>query len=147
LPGYEVIEHPVFRAHCEELDHTGTGGQDAMMPRAYSLDLRERLLRAEAAGLRADEIERTTGVSARTLRRWRQRQNRGELLAPGHAPGRALIIGPAQEPALVAQVAVHPDATLAEHCQRWLDAHGVRIGISAMRRRLLALGLTLKKSP
>ena len=86
------------------------------MPRAYSPDLRERLLRAETAGLSAAEIERITGVSISRLNHWRIRANRGESLAPGHAPGRALLIGPDQwDAALRAQVAALPDATLAEH--------------------------------
>ncbi len=115
------------------------------MPRAYSLDLRERLLRAEAAGLAAAEIERTTGVSARTLRRWRQRQQQGQSLVPGHAPGRALTIGPDQWAALRAQVAAHPDATLTEHCDRWATERGVRVSPSTMCRVLQRLDLPLKK--
>jgi transposase len=75
------------------------------MPRAYSPDLRERLLRAETLGLLAAEIERITGVSISSLNRWRVRANRGKSLAPGHAPGRALLIGPDQWDALRAQVA------------------------------------------
>jgi transposase len=115
------------------------------MPRAYSLDLRERLLRANAAGLTAAEIERTTGVTARTLRRWRQRQQQGQSLEPGHAPGRALAIGPDQWDAVRAQIAAHPDATLAEHCDRWAAEQGVRVSTATMCRLLQRLGLPLKK--
>jgi transposase len=86
------------------------------MPRAYSPDLRERRLRAESAGLSAAEIERITGVRISSLNRWRVRVDRGESLAPGHAPGRAPLIGPDQWDALRGQVAAQPDATLAEHC-------------------------------
>lgn len=39
------------------------------MPRSSSRDLRERLLQARSAGLSATEIERTTGVSADSVRR------------------------------------------------------------------------------
>jgi transposase len=115
------------------------------MPRASSLDLRERLLRADAAGLPAAEIERTMGVSARTLRRWRQHQHQGQSLGPGHAPGRALVIGPTHWDAVRAQVAAHPDATLAEHCDRWAAEHGVRVSPATMCRLLKRLRLTLKK--
>ena len=38
------------------------------MPRAYSPDLRERLLRARTAGLSAAEIERNTGVTDRAMK-------------------------------------------------------------------------------
>lgn len=70
------------------------------MPRAYSPDLREQRLRAETAGRSAAEIERITGVSISSLNRWRVRVDRGESLAPGHAPGRAPLIGPDQWDAL-----------------------------------------------
>lgn len=115
------------------------------MPRAYSLDLRERLLRAEAAGLSAAEIERTTGVSARTLRRWRHRHATGQPLTPGHAPGRAPRIGPDQADALRAQVAAHPDATLAEHCAQWTADHDQPVSPPTMCRTLRRLGLVRKK--
>lgn len=82
-----------------------------------------------------------------TIRRWiRQRQATGSGRTRPRS-GRPRTMPPEQEPALVAQVAAHPDATLAMHCQLWQAAHGVRGGISAMRRRRLALELTLKKSP
>jgi transposase len=115
------------------------------MPRAYSLDLRERLLRAEAAGLAAAEIARTTGVSTRTLRRWRHRQVSGQGLTAGHAPGRAPTIGPDQEAALGAQVAAHPDATLAEQCARWAAEQGQAVSVPTMCRHLRRLGLSRKK--
>jgi transposase len=115
------------------------------MPRAYSVDLRERLLRAEAAGLSAAEIERTTGISARTLRRWRHRQALGHALVPGHAPGRPRIIGPDQEAALQAQVAAHPDATLAEHCAQWTADHGQVVSPPTLCRTLRRLGLVRQK--
>lgn len=82
-----------------------------------------------------------------TIRRWiRQRRATGSHRARPRS-GRPRKIPPDQEPDLVAQVAAHPDATLTMHCQLWQTSHGVPVGISAMRRRLLALGLTLKKSP
>jgi transposase len=116
------------------------------MPRAFSLDLRERLLRALASGLSAAEIEHRTGVDATTVRRWRQRQARGESLAPRHAPGRVPLIGPDQYDALRAQVAAHPDATLAEHCARWAAEQGQAVSVPTMCRLVRRLGLPLKKS-
>jgi transposase-like protein len=79
------------------------------MPRASSLDFRERLLRTLASGSSAVEIEHHTGVDATTIQRWRQQ--RGESLALRHAPGRIPLIAPVQYDALHAKVAAaYPDA-------------------------------------
>jgi transposase len=117
------------------------------MPRAYSLDLRERALRALDAGLAAVEIERTFGISPRTLRRWRQRVAGDRPLAAGQSSGRPPVIGPAQHDAVRAQVAAHPDATLVEHCRLWQAATQDELSVATMGRTLTRLGLTLKKSP
>lgn len=110
-------------------------------------DVRERALAAIDEGRPVADVAAFYRNDPSTIRRWiRQRRATGSARARPRS-GRPRKIPPAQEAALVAQVAAHPDATLAEHCQRWHATHGVPIGISTMRRRLLALGLTLKKSP
>jgi len=115
------------------------------MPRPYSLDLRERLFRARDAGLSAAEAERTLGVSQRTQRRWAQRLAAGAALAPTPLPGRACTITEPDEADLRAQVAAHPDATLATHCARWAEAGKAAVSPATMCRALARLGLTLKK--
>jgi transposase len=103
-------------------------------------DVRERALAAIDAGRRVADVAAFFQNDPSTVRRWiRQRRTTGS--------GLTRKIPPAQEPALIAQVAAAPDATLAEHCQQWQAGQGVRVSISAMRQRLLALGLTLKKRP
>jgi transposase len=117
------------------------------MARGYSRDLRERLLRALASGLSAVEIARTTGVSPSSLRRWKHKQAAGESLDPGHSPGGPRKITAADEPALRAQVAATPDATLAEHCAQWAAGGHVAVSEATMSRTLTRLGLPLKKRP
>lgn len=114
--------------------------------KTYSVDLRERLLGAIDAGLRLGEAARLFGVGTATLKRWRRQQRETGNLAPKPKPGRSPKITPADHPALVAQVAAHPDATLAEHCAWWDAEHGVRVSVATMSRRLQQLGLPLKKS-
>jgi transposase len=113
--------------------------------KTYSIDLRERLLRAVDAGLPQAEASRLFGVGTSTIKRWRRRRERGAL-APTPKPGRPPRIGRDQWPALTAQVAAHPDATLAEHCDRWAQDHGARVSVATMSRLLQQLGLPLKKS-
>ena len=112
----------------------------------YSPDLRERLLRAIDAGLSIAEVSRLCGVGTTTLKRWRRQYRETGHLAPKPRPGRPPRIGPEAHAALTAQVAAHPDATLAEHCERWAQDHGVGVSVSTMSRLLLKLGLPLKKS-
>ena len=115
------------------------------MPRAASLDLRERLIRARDVGLSEVEVERSLGVSPSTQRRWRRRVGDGSGLASGTSPGRPRAIPPDDEADLREQVAAHPDATLADHCARWAAAGGAAVSTATMSRALSRLGLTLKK--
>ena len=115
------------------------------MPRAYSLDLRERLIRARDAGLGEAEVARTLGVSPSTQRRWRRRVADHAGLAPGTSPGPSRKIGAADEDDLRAQVAAHPDATLADHCGRWAAAGKAAVSTATMSRVLTRLELPLKK--
>ncbi len=117
------------------------------MPRAYSVDLRERSLRALASGMPAVEVARLFDVSVSSLARGRQQQRASGDLRPGRSPGRPRAIPPTQEPVLHAQVAAHPDATLAEHCAQWAATQGVVLSPSTMGRTLQRVGLPLKKSP
>ncbi len=115
------------------------------MARGYSRDLRERLLRAVASGLSAGEIARTTGVSPSSLRRWKRKQVAGASLEPGTSPGGPRKIPVTDEPALRAQVATRPDATLAEYCAAWAADGHVAVSAATMSRVLTRLGLPLKK--
>jgi transposase len=113
----------------------------------YSVDLRERLLRAIDAGLSQAEASRLFGVATSTIKRWKlQRATTGDLV-PRPRPGRPPRIGPGQADAVRAQVAEHPDATLADHCAQWAHDQGVRVSVPTMSRTVRRLGITLKKSP
>jgi transposase len=112
----------------------------------YSVDLRERLLRAIDAGLSQAEAARLFGVGTATIARWRQRQREHGSVAPQPRPGRPRRIGRAQERALLTQVRALPDATLREHCAQWEAEQGVRLSESTMSRALARLGWPLKKS-
>jgi transposase len=119
--------------------------QDAGVRPHHPAALRERLLAALDAGLPEAEAARAFGVSRRSLRRWRAwRRERGGLVDRPRGGGPRKI-GPGAEPALRAQAAAHPDATLADHCARWAAEQGVRVSTATMSRALARLGLPLKK--
>lgn len=113
----------------------------------YPADFRDRLLRALDAGLAEAAAARAFGVHPDTIARWRTRRAETGSPAPAARPGRAPLIDPSQHGRLRAQVAAHPDATLASHCDRWDAATGVRVSPATMSRLLAKLGLPLKKRP
>ena len=112
--------------------------------RPYSIDLRERVVRAVDAGLAQAAVAATFGVGRATVQRYVAQRRRGSL-APRPFPGRAALIRPTQLAALREQGEATPDATLAELCERWAGAHGVRVSLATMHRAIARLGWTRKK--
>ena len=117
------------------------------MSRAYSSDLRQRVLRAcEAGGETQSLIARRFEVSEATVSSWRkQAREEGRHEAKDHAGGRVMLAG--DLPELDAVVAEHTDAPLAEYA-RWLEERtGRRHSLPALCRALQRLGWRRKKSP
>jgi len=113
--------------------------------RAYSVDLRERVVAAVDAGLPRPEAARLFRVSLATIKRYLQRRRATGGLRPGHAPGRTPSIAPAQYPTLAAQVAAHPDDTLAQHAATWRTEQGAAVSRWAVDRALGRAAITRKK--
>jgi len=112
--------------------------------RAYSLDLRERIVQAVAAGTPQAAVAEQFDVGRATVERY-VRRHRAGTLPPRRSPGRPARIGPEAEATLRAQVAATPDATLAEHCARWAAAQGAHVSLATMHRAIVRLGWTRKK--
>src|SRR5215472_12074476 len=113
--------------------------------KAYSVDLRERVVRAVDQGCARAEIIQLFGVSRATIKRYvRQRRETGHLrprLLPGRPPKRAAPL----QAGLVTQLEAHADATLEMHCQIWEQTSGVRVSVSTMSRIIKCIGWTRKK--
>ena len=109
------------------------------------MDLRERIVRAAEADTPRRVVARAFGVGLATVERYLRRARAGAL-APRTSPGRPARIGPAAWPALRAQLAATPDATLAEHAARWAADRGARVSVATMHRAIARLGWTRKKS-
>jgi transposase len=116
------------------------------MSKALSMDLRERVLGAIAAGASCREAAARFGVSAASAIRWRQRQEAQGSARPGplggdrrsqHMEGHAeTILGLLKD---------RPDATLAE-LQAALAERGVAASSSGLWRFFQRRRITLKKS-
>ncbi len=114
--------------------------------RAYSHDLRERLVQAVAEGQPMSAVARRFVVSTITVKRLVQLQQQTGEVAPRPIPGGVRRIGPNQEAALRARLETEPDATVLEHCAWWADHHGEVLSEVTMWRALRRLGWTHKKN-
>ncbi len=114
--------------------------------RAYSIDLRERIVRSVQAGRSQSETARVFGIGLSTVKRYLQQQREQGSLAPKPIPGAARHIGPEQEEALRAQLQAHSDVTLEQHCALWEQDHHQGVSVATMSRALARLRWTQKKS-
>jgi len=110
--------------------------------RAYSADLRDRVLTDCDSGLGTRAVAARYRVSESWVRRLKQVRRETGRTAPadqqrGPTPGWVT-----HADAIRAAVAADPDATLAEYRQRF----ALPLSRSALARALVALGLSRKKS-
>lgn len=111
--------------------------------RAYSMDLRVRVLADCDAGMATKKVAEKYSVSVAWVRRLKQRRRESGEVGP-----RVAKTGPkpklsGKEQQLEQLVAEEPDATLEELRKKL----GVAVSVATIWRSLKALGLTLKKSP
>jgi transposase len=113
--------------------------------RAYSLDLRERVVRAVDQGYSRAEIRKLLSVSSATIKRYLKRRRETGHLSPRPIPGRPPKISPPLRDDLITQLEAHPDATLEMHCHVFEQTTGVRVSTHTMSRVVRCLGWTRKK--
>src|SRR4051794_2759860 len=115
--------------------------------KAYSPDLRQKIMQAVESGRIKSEVARSFGVSRATVKRYARLQRLTGSLAPKPIPGDTPLIPPEQHPVLLVQLQRHPDAILAEHCRLWEERTGQATSTSTMSRLQRRLGWTRKTSP
>ncbi len=113
--------------------------------RAYSIDLRQRVLAALDRGMTRQQVVITFGVSLATLKRWLILQRNAAPLLPKASPGRRRVIAVEHHVALWQQLEMHPDATLASHAEQWNATHGGSLSSRTLSRAIQRLGWTRKK--
>jgi transposase len=114
--------------------------------KAYSEDLRSRIVAAVNGGTPRSEAARVFGVGRATVKRYLQLRRETGALAPRPRPGLPPRKTAALREALPARLEAAPDATLAEHCAWWDEAAGVRFSTATMSRLIARLGWTRKKT-
>ena len=116
------------------------------MARPYSVDLRERVVRAVEAGAScraaAAKFEVSVSFVVKLMQRWRRQ---GSVAPDRYGGWKRSPLEAVAEP-ILALVAERSDLTIEELRAR-LAASGIRTSRSALGRFLLAHGLTRKKRP
>jgi len=113
--------------------------------KAYSQDLRQRVLRAIDAGQSQSEVAEMFAVSRASIKRYlKQPRETGHVL-PKAIPGRPAKKGAVLQAHLRAQLEAHPDATREEHCRLFKTEHGIDVSTASISRARVALGWTRKK--
>lgn len=113
--------------------------------RAYSLDLRQRIVAAVEAGQPKSAVARRFGVGRATVDRYVRQQHATGDLRPKPVPGARPLISFDQHRDLVTQLEAAPAATLDEHCTTWEQNQGVRVSIDTMQRAIVRVGWRRKK--
>jgi transposase len=113
--------------------------------RAYSTDLKERLVRAVAAGQPMREAARRFDVAVTTVKRAVVQARETGSLERKPSSGRPRAINREQEAALRVRLEAASDATLLEHCAWWAEQYGQQLSEATMWRAIRRLGWTHKK--
>ena len=108
----------------------------------YSMDLRERVVRAWDTSGDAEEIATTFGVSRAWVHRLVQRRRETGSIAPRQQTKFRSRVLAGQETRLAALIAANPDATLAE----LREALATTAALSTLWLEINRLGLTVKKN-
>jgi transposase len=113
--------------------------------KAYSQDLRQRVLRAVDHGHTQAEIAKTFAICVATIKRYlKQRRETGHV-RPKAIPGRPAMKGAALQADLRAQLEAHPDARWEDHCRLWEAEQSIQVSTASISRAIARLGWTRKK--
>jgi transposase len=118
-----------------------------MSMKAYSQDLRLRVLRAIDAGASQSQVAEQFAVSVPTIKRYLKARRESGHVLPKAIPGRPSVKGAALQAHLLAQLEAHPDLRREEHCRLFKEAYGIQVSPASITRARQALGWTRKKRP
>src|SRR5215210_4072928 len=113
--------------------------------RAYSEDLRERVIGAVERGERRADVAARFAVSVPTIERWVRLKRETGGLARRRVPGPVAVKTAGLPAARPTPLATHAAAALAEQCRWWREVSGWEVSTATMSRALTRLGWTRKK--
>lgn len=115
--------------------------------RAYSKDLRLKVLDAVDRGMPRKEVARIFGISLPSIKRWLKRRRETGGVEHSPVPGPPARKGALLEEWLPTRLKNDADPTLKEHCEAFEEASGVKVSTATMSRSICRLpgGWPLKK--
>src|SRR5258708_35054933 len=111
----------------------------------YSVDLRERVIKARQDGKRQGWIAQTFSISVSSVKRYIERFERTGSVEATHQARQQAVIHEGYQTAIDALVQRLADATLEEYGDEWQRVSGVRVSIQTMSRTLIRCGWPRKK--
>jgi transposase len=111
----------------------------------YSEDLTRRVVSAVEDGMSKAQAARTFSVSLSSVKRYVNKAERGESLAPKKSPGSLPKLDEKATRLLAADLEERPYLTLRERCDYVETMTGLAVSRSTMCRAIARLGSTRKK--
>jgi transposase len=113
--------------------------------KAYSVDLRRKIVEALSTGTPKAQAARAFGVGLSTVKRYAGRAERGEGLAPRKSPGKRRKVDRTAQRLLERDLEERPTATLSERRELLSSVAGVEVSDSTVSRTLRRMGFSRKK--
>ena len=113
--------------------------------KAYSEDLRKRIVDAVERGMAKSQAARTFGVSLSSVKRYVGMASEGRSLTPKKRPGLRPKIDEQTKRLLEADLQERPAATLPQRREFLKRVGGVRVSDSTVSRMLKRMGWSRKK--
>ena len=113
--------------------------------KAYSVDLRQRVLDALERGMARKDAITTFAVSEGSIKRWLKLRRDRNTLEASKPTGRPATLKARDDDVVRRLVNATPDATLAEYTHQWNELHTTSISHWTLGRAIRRLDLTRKK--
>jgi transposase len=113
--------------------------------KAYSEDLRRKIVDAIERGMLKAQAARTFRVGISTVKRYAIKARRGESLEPGKAPGKRPKMDERLSKLLEEDLKERPFVTLQQRCDYIEAISGVSVSRSTMCRAIARISSTRKK--
>jgi transposase len=104
--------------------------------KAYSEDLRTKIVQALQRGMNKCQAARTFGISLSSVKRYAKLASNARSLAPKKPPGKSLKLDETARRLLEADLTERPSATLSQRCAYLRTIAGVQVSQSTVSRMI-----------